>query len=110
MNECSIYSVVVLGGCALQKGTTTYTWLEVQLIILAIELVVNPVAVAAVAAEEAVTPSPTVVLVPVVAAAAVVVTKSARELADLVATVCNRSDHSSLLQLLFGTRWLLVAT
>ena len=99
--------IVVLGGSGLRKGTT-YTRLEVQLIILTIELSVNPVAVVVVAAEEAVSTSPTVVLVPVVAA--VVATKFARELADLVATVCNRSDHSSLLQLLFGTRWLLGAT
>ena len=82
----------------MRKGTT-YTRLEVQLIILTIEISVNPVAVFGVAAEEAVNLSPAVVIVPVVNATATVAIKFARELAKLVASVYACSGHSSPLQL-----------
>ena len=89
---------------------TTYTGFEVQLIILTIEVSVYPVAVLGVAAEEAVDLSPSVVLFIAPASTAMVAREFARELAELVASIYAGSDNSSLLQLRFCTRFLLVAT
>ena len=88
-------------------------WRELQLVVLTVELPVNPVAVVAVPAQEPINLSPAVVVVPAVATVAPAVptegTEPARELAQLVCAVRRRTEDRRLLQLRFCARFLLVA-
>ena len=77
---------------------------------MAVELPVDPAAVVAVPAQEAVDLPPAVVIVPPVAAAVAVRTESARELSELISAVGRGPNHRRLLQARLRLRLLLVAS